>query len=236
MRPTSPARPSRSTAASPTPEERSKVGALPGPHQGGFAPLAPPPEAAASGFHDWEWVRGRGRVGEAKGRRPARRTAPLRLAQTPPSPHPLPVKGSKGSPLVGVQGAKPPGGVRGEAPALRASPLVQHDALGHQVGDFRLGIAVPRQHLGPVFAEPGAARRACRRGCGDSLIGVPRPRYQSSSVTISRCAVCGAAADSIHRQHRAGRHAAADQLSAPARGRPAPANAAASCRRRARRG
>ena len=47
-------------------------------------------------------ARRRGRGGEAKGRRPACRTAPLRLAPTPPSPPHTPSEGFQGLALGGV--------------------------------------------------------------------------------------------------------------------------------------
>ena len=95
-------------------EPKESRGVAPDPTKG-RCPLEPRQGRALGTLH-WEWVRGRGRVGEAKGRRPARRTAPLRLAHTPPPPHPLPVMkfqrlrlwwGSRGqSPLAGF-GASP---------------------------------------------------------------------------------------------------------------------------------
>ena len=48
----------------------------------------------------------------------------------------LPVKGSKGEPLVGVQGAKPPGGVRGGAPPLPTASGSASERRDHAAGAF----------------------------------------------------------------------------------------------------
>ncbi len=72
---------------------------------------------------------GRGRVGRALV--PAVMTAGTSALPT----RPLPITHSRSwspeaPPLVGVQGAKPPGGVRGEAPALLPVPRHLRDRAG----------------------------------------------------------------------------------------------------------
>ena len=80
--------------------------------------------------------------------------------------------------------------------------------------------AVPRSRLPCSRADPGSRRpfwanfgggRRVPPGVRLNLIGVPMPLYQSSSVTISRCAVCGAAVASSTGSHRPRRHPIADQ-------------------------
>ena len=161
----------------------ARLGLRPEPRQGALPPGPPPPgtsargqaPAAASGLHDWEWVRGRGRVGEAKGRRPARRTAPLRLAHTPPPPHPLPVKGSKGSALGGVPRGSAPWRGPGRSPGLacvHATACVADHILGTSKG-------VTKRHVGDKFPTHWAA----------SLCPLERPRRASMENGFRRIAL-----------------------------------------------
>ncbi len=111
---------------------------------------------------------------------------------------------------------------RAASPRCVASvPLSAAFGEQHAVALQRRDLVAPSSRAAPAPrrrpARISAAADACRPACGDSLIGVPRPRYQSSSVTISRCAAVRRGGRFIHRQHRTGRHAAADQLAAPAR-------------------
>ena len=88
--------------------------------------------------------RGRGRVGEAPVFRPARPDEHRCLAHTPPPPPHTPSHGvQRPLPLVGVQGAKPPGGVRGGAPTFLSFPRLPCGPSGTGgrccVGRRRLG-------------------------------------------------------------------------------------------------
>ncbi len=114
-------------------------------------------------------------MGEAKGRRPACRTAPLRLAHTPPPPQPLPVKGSKGPPLAGFQGAAPLGGVRGEAPALLSFTRLPSGIPAPPLTPAARGVCL--RHLQPARARAGkpcfpaeaVAKRASQTHAGPSI-------------------------------------------------------------------
>jgi hypothetical protein len=97
-----------------------RSGRCPETHQGGFAPLDPPPKAAAFGIHsfgcgeggalrDWPGLPGSCR------RLPADPGGPGQSRNAPPSPQPT--NGFQGPlPLAGVQRAAPSGGVQGQSP------------------------------------------------------------------------------------------------------------------------
>ena len=116
---TSPAwRRTRRRRGRPIGRTQARSGLRPEPRQGGVAPLDPPPEAAASGLHDWECGEGEGAGGRGTGVRPACRTN-TGASPTRPLPLPtLPVKGSKGSALGGVPRGSAPWWGLGRSPSL----------------------------------------------------------------------------------------------------------------------
>ncbi len=161
----------------------ARLGLRPGPHQGALPPGPPPPgtsargqaPAAASGLHDWEWLRGRGRVGEAKGRRPACRTAPLRLAHPPPPPPHTPSEGFQGlCPWRGSKGQRPLAGSGAEPRpcCVHATACVADHILGTSKG-------VTKRHVGDKFPTHWAA----------SLCPLERPRRASMENGFRRIAL-----------------------------------------------
>ena len=101
----------------------ARPGLRPRPHQGAL-PLGTPPRAEPLEPRTGSLGRGRGRSGRGD-RAPSRAgRAPHRRAPTPPSPPQTPSQGvQRPLPLVGGPGGqRPPGGVRGGAPALLRSP------------------------------------------------------------------------------------------------------------------
>ena len=81
------------------------------------------------------------------------------------------------------------------ATRLSVAPLAQHDALRDQLGDFRLGVAVRGEHLRAVFAEAGGGGAGATRRARQLDRRAEAAETSPTSVTISRCRVCGAVVD-----------------------------------------
>ena len=132
------------------PAGEARLGLRPRPRQGAL-PLTPP-RGGALGTPDWECGEGKGAWGQGAGAvgrdRRHRRPAP-----TPPSPPHTPSHGvQRPLPLVGVQGAKPPGGVWGEAPAFLLPPARPLQSPLARIRGVCLNIAARRgDSLGQVI-------------------------------------------------------------------------------------
>ncbi len=145
--------------------KRSKTGASPQTPPRGAAPWNPAKGGALGTLH-WACGEGKGACGQGAGagRRDGRHRHP---AHTPPSPPHTPSHGvQRPLPLVGVQGARPPGGVRGEAPTLLSFTRLPW-SLG-VAGRALAGGSGVTQVRPPDRLQPGVPGTACGT---DPIIG-----------------------------------------------------------------
>ncbi len=151
-------------------ERKQGRGSAPNPARG-LCPLDPHQRQGPLDSMTGRVGRGRGRVGEAKGRRPACRTAPLRLAHPPPSPPHTPSEGFQEPPrrrpglaLGGVPRGSAPWWGPGRSPGLAfVRPIARAcarsaraEAPAVQFGQQRLQ-QVARRHEEGQQHQPAAA-------------------------------------------------------------------------------